>query len=130
MAGKSYHQYTASFSPKYVFSLSGNEPENEHLLSMAPRVKCGSGSLKTSCGGGFGISMTKPFAKKNGFSTFGIEYERYRKTDTISYFLDLNKQLGHENITLDTTLNHNRMNAAAKSVPVDYGIHSTLHLYF
>ena len=98
MAGKTYHEYTAS--------------------------------LNASCGGGLSVNMTKPFAKADGFSTVGINYERYRKTDTISYFLDLNKQLGHENITLDTQLNHDRANAISTSSPADYGIRSTLNIQF
>ena len=130
MAGKTYHEYTASLSPKYVFSLSRDNEQSSHLLSIVPRLKCGSGSLSASCGGGLGINMTKPFAKADGFSTVGINYERYRKTDTISYFLDLNKQLGHENITLDTQLNHDRANAISTSSPADYGIRSTLNIQF
>ena len=135
MAGKAYHEYTASFSPKYVFSLSENAGsqtgwEQGRLLSFVPRIKCGSGSLDTSCGGGFGINLTKPFAKGNGFSTLGINYERYRKTDTISYFLDLNKQLGHENISLDTQLNHDTSSMPNISSPADYGIQSTLRIQF
>ena len=130
MAGKTYHEYTASLSPKYVFSLSRDNKQTSHLLSIVPRLKCGSGSLNASCGGGLGVNMTKPFAKADGFSTVGINYERYRKTDTISYFLDLNKQLGHENITLDTQLNHDRANAISTSSPADYGIRSTLNIQF
>ena len=130
MAGKTYHEYTASLSPKYVFSLSRDNKQNSHLLSIVPRLKCGSGSLSASCGGGLGINMTKPFAKADGFSTVGINYERYRKTDTISYFLDLNKELGHENITLDTQLNHDRANAISTSSPADYGIRTTLNIQF
>ena len=130
MAGKTYHEYTASLSPKYVFSLSRDNKQTSHLLSIVPRLKCGSGSLNASCGGGLGVNMTKPFAKADGFSTVGINYERYRKTDTISYFLDLNKQLGHENITLDTQLNHDRATAISTSSPADYGIRSTLNIQF
>jgi hypothetical protein len=124
------YEYTASLSPKYVFSLSENNQQGSHLLSIVPRLKCGSGSLKVSCGGGLGMNMTKPFGAGDGFSTIGINYERYRKTDTISYFLDLNKQLGHENITLDTQLNHDRAYALGGASPADYGIRSTLNIAF
>ena len=130
VAGKAYHEITGSFAPKFIYSLGRDKAGGESLLTFNTRLKCGTGSLSTSCGGGLGLNVTRPFKKGDGFSTFGFNYERYRKTDTYSYFLDLNKQLGHEHISVDTRLNHNRILSPVMRKPVDTGISSTLRMRF
>ena len=105
IAGKSYTELSVRLSPKYIFSLNDNGEEKGQLLTIAPTIKCGSGNGETSCGGGMELSLTAPFAKDNGFTMFGINVERYRETDTISTFLDINRQITHEAINLNTRLN-------------------------
>lgn len=130
VAGKAYHEVTGSFAPKFVYNFGGGKAQNDRLLTLTSRLKCGMGSLNMSCGGGFGANYTRPFEKGDGFSTLGFNFERYRKTDTYSYFLDLNKQLLHKNITLDTRLNHDEYFSPVMLRPKDYGIHSTLRMKF
>ena len=133
--GKDYHEYTVSFSPKFLYPLSKNysaedKTTQKRLLGITPALKCGAGTLDQSCGGGLGLNITQPFSDTDGYSTFGFNFERYRKTDTISYFLELNHKLGHENITLGTRLNHNSSRLEELSSPSTYGLRSSLNVKF
>ena len=96
---------SAIFTPKFILDLQDSEDEQPSNLQLAPSVRCGSGTGGSSCGYGVSASLSQMMADREGHTSLGLSVDRYRNTDTISYFIDINRSLlGHKDIRFDTHL--------------------------
>lgn len=86
------------------FVLSGlavaAQPSN---LQLAPSVRCGSGTGGLSFGYGVSAGLSQMTTDNEGHISICLSVDRYRKTDTLSYFVDINRSLlGLKDIRFDT----------------------------
>ena len=67
-------------------------------------------------------------ADREGHTSLGLSVDRYRNTDTISYFIDINRSLmGHKDIRFDTHLKQLFTGGATGGQP-EYAINSVVRL--
>ena len=119
---------SAIFTPKFIFDLNDQDASVPSNLQLAPSVRCGSGTGGSSCGYGVSASLSQMMSDDEGHMSFGVSADRYRKTDTISYFIDINRSLlGHKGIRFDTHLKQLVTGGASGSRP-EYAINSVVRL--
>ena len=119
---------SAIFTPKFIFDLNEDADETPANLQLAPSVRCGSGTGGSSCGYGLSTSFSQMMTGGDGHMSFGLSADRYRKTDTISYFIDINQSLlGHKGIRFDTHLKQVVTGGSSSGLP-DYRINSVVRL--
>ncbi len=119
---------SAIFTPKFIFDLQDSEDEQPSNLQLAPSVRCGSGTGGSSCGYGVSASLSQMTADREGHTSLGLSVDRYRNTDTISYFIDINRSLmGHKDIRFDTHLKQLFTGGASGGRP-EYAINSVVRL--
>ena len=119
---------SAIFTPKFIFDLQDSEDEQPSNLQLAPSVRCGSGTGGSSCGYGVSASLSQMTADREGHTSLGLSVDRYRNTDTISYFIDINRSLmGHKDIRFDTHLKQLFTGGATGGQP-EYAINSVVRL--
>ena len=72
--------------------------------------------------------ISQMMADHEGHTSFGLSADRYRNTDTISYFIDINRSLlGHKDIRFDTHLKQLFTGGASGGRP-EYAINSVVRL--
>ena len=119
---------SAIFTPKFIFDLQDAEDKQPSNLQLAPSVRCGSGTGGSSCGYGVSASLSQMMADNEGHTSFGLSVDRYRNTDTISYFIDINRSLlGHKGIRFDTHLKQLVTGGGSGGRP-EYAINSVVRL--
>ena len=119
---------SAIFTPKFIFDLNEDADESPANLQLAPSVRCGSGTGGSSCGYGLSTSFSQMMTGGDGHMSFGLSADRYRNTDTISYFIDINRSLlGHKGIRFDTHLKQVVTGGSSSGLP-DYRINSVVRL--
>ena len=119
---------SAIFTPKFIFDLQDSEDKQPSNLELAPSVRCGSETGGSSCGYGVSASLSQMMADNEGHTSFGLSADRYRNTDTISYFIDINRSLlGHKDIRFDTHLKQLFTGGASGGRP-EYAINSVVRL--
>ncbi|EHI49723.1 Calx-beta domain-containing protein, partial [SAR116 cluster alpha proteobacterium HIMB100] len=119
---------SAIFTPKFIFDLQDAEDKQPSNLQLAPSVRCGSGTGSSSCGYGVSASLSQMMADNEGHTSFGLSVDRYRNTDTISYFIDINRSLlGHKGIRFDTHLKQLVTGGGSGGRP-EYAINSVVRL--
>ena len=119
---------SAIFTPKFIFDLQDAEDAQPSNLQLAPSGRCGSGTGGLSCGYGVSASLSQMTADDEGHTSIGLSVDRYRKTDTLSYFIDINRSLlGRKDIRFDTHLKQLFTGGASGGRP-EYAINSVVRL--
>ena len=96
---------SAILTPKFIFDLNEQPDTPPANLQLAPSLRCGSGTGGSSCGYGLSTSFSQMMTDGQGHISFGLSADRYRRTDTLSGFIDINRSLlGHKGIRFDTHL--------------------------
>ena len=119
--------YSLSLSPVFTFNLESELPKH---IEFAPSVKCGNGTAKSSCGYGIKSSLSQIVEEDGEHYSLGVAFDRYRKTDAISYSFDYKKPLLQKGGPEFITNLHQKLDPKQLYWAGDYEIKSTLKVPF
>ena len=119
--------YSLSLSPVFTFKLESELPKH---IEFAPSVKCGNGTAKSSCGYGIKSSLSQMIDEDGEHYSFGVAFDRYRKTNTISYEFDYKTPLLQKGGPEFTTNLHQKLDPKQLYWAGDYEIKSMLKVPF
>ena len=126
--GRNVKDITVTLTPKFIFDIKDSEGQIPSNFQLSPSVRCGNGTGGASCGYGVSTSFNRMSADGDGHVTLGMSLDRYRKTDTTSIFIDIERSfLGHKSIRFDTHLEQNFLTSDTSGRP-DYQITSVVRL--
>ncbi|EHI48880.1 Calx-beta domain-containing protein [SAR116 cluster alpha proteobacterium HIMB100] len=123
--GRTVSDYSGTLTPMFIFDLGGPRAQT---FEFSPSIKCGNGTADKSCGYGVKTSLSQMFSRSDGHYSVGLAYDRYRKTDTISYSLDINQPVfGGRGARFDANLNH-KVDPSQSRWRGDFGIETEFKL--
>ena len=129
--GKLSYELLFSFEPKTTFIFDTDDTALPYLFVASPVVKCGVGSMKSSCGGGTSFNLSRQLANDRGNWAFGYSFDMYRGTTSHEVMMNLRRN-AYQNDNIQTAIEFgaNENASTSKDAPINYFVNSKLSVRF
>ena len=129
--GKLSYELQMVFEPQTTFIFDADDKTAPYLFVVSPVVKCGVGSMKSSCGGGTAFNLSRQLANNRGNWAFGYSFDIFRGITSHELMMNL-KRNAYQNDNIQTTIEFgaNESINSSEITPVDYFAKSKLVVHF